>query len=135
MAIQAKFVIGSPYYKTLRTYLIINYSKASQSQLVHYLQRTGWLNLGQAGSFSGEMLTYLASGDCAPVFLRLPDPDTDLPQSFLVTLRQHPGVIVTSPYPAHLYRHLALRPFDFLTEPFSFERFAQSMERYVEQFG
>ncbi|WP_144035864.1 hypothetical protein [Spirosoma fluviale] len=119
----------------MRTYITINYSRASRSQLAHYLQRTGWLNLGQAGSFTGEMLACVKSGNYAPVFLRLPDPDTELPESFLAALRQHPGVIVTSPYPQHLYRHLPLQPFDFLTEPFSFERFTQSMERYVEQFG
>ncbi|OIN55452.1 hypothetical protein [Arsenicibacter rosenii] len=119
----------------MHTCLTINHTKASRSQLAHYLQRTGWLNLGQAGSFTGEMLAHLTSGNYAPVFLRLPDPDTELPESFLVVLRQHRGLIITSPYPQHLYGYLALQPFDFLTEPFSFERFAGSLERYVERFG
>lgn len=119
----------------MRTYLTLNYSRASRSQLAHYLQRTGWLQFGQTGAFTEEMLICLRSDDCALVFLRLANPDDHVPGPFLDALRIHPAVIITSPYPQHLFSHLNLHPFDFLTEPYSFERFADSMDRYVAQFG
>ena len=120
---------------TLRTYLTLNYSRASRSQLAHYLLRTGWLQFGQTGAFTEEMLLCVQSDDCALVFLRLAAPDDTVPGPFLDALRNHPAVIVTSPYPQHLFSHLNLHLFDFLTEPYSFERFADSMERYVALFG
>ena len=108
---------------------------ASRSQLVHYLRRAGWLNLSQSGAFTDEMLAIVQSSDCSLVFLRLAEPDEVVPEPFLDALRQHPALIVTSPYPAQLFAHLGLQPLDFLTEPYSFERFAASMEKYVGRFG
>lgn len=119
----------------MSAYLILNPTPASRRQLAHYLQRTGWLTFGQTGAFTEEMLTCLRSGDCAPIFLRLADPAEIVPDPFLAILRQHPAVIVTSPYPQHLFHHLHLQPFDFLTEPYSFERFAASLDKYVSVFG
>lgn len=119
----------------MRTYLTLNHSRASRSQLAHYLQRTGWLQFGQTGAFTEEMLFCVQSDDCALVFLRLAAPDDIVPGPFLDALRNHPAVIVTSPYPQHLFSHLNLHPFDFLTEPYSFERFAHSMDRYVALYG
>lgn len=117
------------------TYLCLNQSRASRTQLAHYLQRTGWLNVGQVGAFTEEMLTVVRSADCGLVFIRLTDPADVIPDSFLGTLQQHPAVIITSPYPQHLFSHLRLRPFDFLTEPYSFERFTATMQRYVDLYG
>jgi len=119
----------------LQTYLTLNYSRVSRSQLAHYLQRTGWLCFGQTGAFTEDALACIRSRECTLVFLRLSAPDEDVPEPFLAALRQHPAVIVTSPYPAHLFSYLNLHPFDFLTEPYSFDRFAVSMERYVAVFG
>ena len=116
------------------TYLCINQSRASRTQLAHYLQRTGWLSFGQVGAFTEEILTCLQSEDCALVFLRLADPDDPIPDPFLEALQQHPAVIVTSPYPQHLFSHLNLHPLDFLTEPYSFERFTASMQRYIDLY-
>ncbi len=118
----------------MQTYITLNFSKASRSQLGHYLQRTGWLSFGQTGAFTEEMLACVRSEDCALVFLRLADPSEEIPGPFLNALRQHPAVIITSPYPQQLFSHLDLQPLDFLTEPYSFERFALSMERYVERY-
>ncbi|AQG80153.1 hypothetical protein [Spirosoma montaniterrae] len=119
----------------MQAYLTLNYSRASRSQLAHYLQRIGWLGVGQAGAFTDDMLACLQSADCELVFLRLPDPDTSVPDDFLDALRRHPVVIATSPYPQHLFDYLDLNPFDFLTEPYSFDRFAQTMERYIAKKG
>lgn len=119
----------------MQTYLTLNYSRASRSQLAHYLQRTGWLNFGQTGAFTEEMLAGVQSEDCALVFLRLADPTEAIPGPFLDALRQHPALIITSPYPRHLFAHLGLQPFDFLTEPYSFERFAEAMEKYIQLYG
>ncbi len=116
-------------------YLTLNQSRASRSQLAHYLQRTGWLNFGQTGALTEEMTTYVQSETCALVFLRLADPHEVIAGSLLDALRQHPAVILTSPYPQHLFSHLNLQPFDFLAEPYSFERFAISMDKYVKCFG
>lgn len=77
----------------------------------------------------------MLSEDSALIFLRLADPSEVVPGLFLNALRNHPAVIVTSPYPQHLFDHLNLQPFDFLTEPYSFERFAISMDRYIERYG
>jgi len=121
-------------FNPLPTYLTLNQSRASQTQLAHYLQRTGWLSFGQAGAFTEEMLVYVQSGGCALVFLRLADPEDTVPRPFLEALRQHPALIITSPYPQHLFSHLNLHPFDFLTEPYSFERFTASMQRYVDLY-
>lgn len=119
----------------MQTYLTLNHSRASRSQLAHYLQRTGWLNFGQSGAFTEEMLACVRSKDCALIFLRLADPHEEIPGPFLDALRSHPAVIITSPYPQHLFARLNLQPLDFLTEPYSFERFTLSMERYVERYG
>lgn len=104
-------------------------------QLAHYLQRTGWLSFGQAGAFTEEMLAFVQSTDFALVFLRLADPTDVIPNPFLDALQRHPAVIVTSPYPQHLFSHAGLHPFDFLTEPYSFERFTATMQRYVDLHG
>ncbi len=119
----------------MSAYLILNSTTASRRQLAHYLQRTGWLNVGQTGAFTEEMLTRVQSDDCKLVFLRLADPEDEVPGSFLDALRRHPAVIITSPYPKHLFSHLNLNPFDFLAEPYSFERFAISMDKYVSVYG
>ena len=108
---------------------------ASRRQLAHYLQRTGWLNVGQTGAFTEDMLTAIRANHHALVFLRLADPDDAVPIPFLDALRKHPTVIMTSPYPQHLFSHLNLHLLDFLTEPYSFERFAASMDRYVAIYG
>ncbi|GAB4055048.1 hypothetical protein [Spirosoma litoris] len=107
---------------------------ASRRQLAHYLQRTGWLNVGQTGAFTEDMLTAIQTTKQALVFLRLAGPDNDVPGPFLDALRNHPTVVITSPYPQHLFSHLNLNPFDFLTEPYSFERFAVCLDRYVSFF-
>lgn len=117
------------------TYLTLNQSRASRSQLAHYLQRTGWLHFSQSGTFTEEMLACLQTEECALVFLRLGSPDELIPEPFLRVLQQHPAVVVTSPYPQQLFTHLDLRPLDFLTEPFSFDRFAASMDKVVARFG
>ncbi|MBC3788045.1 hypothetical protein [Spirosoma utsteinense] len=119
----------------MRTYLTLNFSRASQNQLAHYLQRTGWLQFGQTGAFTEEMFACIQTDDCGLVFLRLAGPDDEIPEPFLLALRHHPAVIITSPYPRHVFGHLNLDPLDFLTEPYSFERFAESMDRYVALFG
>lgn len=116
------------------SYFILNYSTASRRQLAHYLQRSGWLTLGQTGAFSEEMLVNLQSADDAPVFLRLASPDATIPAPFLNYLRDYPALIITSPYPQHLFGHLHLHPFDFLMEPYSFERFAQCIARYAATY-
>ncbi|WP_338870772.1 hypothetical protein WBJ53_23635 [Spirosoma sp. SC4-14] len=106
---------------------------ASKRQLAYYLQRIGWLIVGQSGAFTEEMLPVIRSNECALVFVRLPELDTSIPEPFLDALRQHPAVVVTSPYPHHLFSHLNLHPLDFLTEPYSFERFTRCMERYFSR--
>ena len=108
---------------------------ASRRQLAHYLQRTGWLHVGQTGAFTEDMLLHVHENECSPIFLRLADPDDFVPEPFLAALRKHPAVIVTSPYPQHLFNHLNLHPFDFLTEPYSFERFAVCMDHYAAIYG
>lgn len=119
----------------MRTYLTLNFSRASRIQLAQYLQRTGWLQFGQTGAFTEDMLACIQTDDCGLVFLRLAEPGDDVPGPFLDALRTHPAVIITSPYPQHLFDHLNLTPLDFMTEPYSFERFAESMDRYVARFG
>lgn len=81
------------------------------------------------------MIDHVRSETYALIFLRLADPDEVIPTSLLEALREHPALIVTSPYPQHLFDHLDVHPLDFLTEPYSFERFASSMDKYVQRFG
>ena len=117
------------------TYLILNPSTASRRQLAHYLQRTGWLTISQTGAFTEEILAHLESGSYGLVFLRLADPADEVPSQFLEVLRNHPALIITSPYPQHLFSHLRLAPFDFLTEPYSFERFAECIDKLTSLYG
>lgn len=123
------------FFNPLPSYFILNYPVASRHQLAQYLQRSGWLTLGQTGAFSEEMLVSLQSTDRALVFLRLASPGELIPVPFLNHLRDCPTLVITSPYPQHLFSHLLLHPFDFLTEPYSFKRFAQCMDRYVVTYG
>lgn len=119
----------------MQTCHLLNYSGVSRKQLTHCLQRTGWLNEGQSGTFSEEMLSQLEQVRDALVFLHLPDPGQSIPEAFRPVLAHHPAVIVTSPYPVQLFRQLPFVPFDFLTEPLSFENFANCLEKYVSIYG
>ncbi|HEY0110784.1 MAG TPA: hypothetical protein VGB67_14190 [Fibrella sp.] len=119
----------------MQTCHLLNYSGVSRKQLTHCLQRTGWLNEGQSGTFSEVMLVQLKRAADALIFLHLPDPDQPIPEAFRPVLAQHPAVIVTSPYPVRLFRQLPFAPFDFLTEPLSFENFALCLEKYVAIYG
>lgn len=111
----------------LQTCHLLNYSAASQKQLAAYLRRTGWLTESQAIAYS--------EGRDPLVFMHLTDPDEYIPEPFWEVLGQYPAIIITSPYPAHLFSHLPLPPFAFLTEPFSFEQFAVCLEQYVSIYG
>lgn len=111
----------------LQTCHLLNYSAASQKQLAAYLRRTGWLAENQAVAYS--------EGRDPLVFMHLTDPGEYIPEPFWEVLGQYPAVIITSPYPAHLFSHIPLPPFAFLTEPFSFEQFAVCLEQYVSIYG
>ena len=66
----------------LPTYLCLNQSGASRSQLTHYLHRTGWLTFSQSGTFTDDMLTCVQSSDCVLVFPGSPTPPTRFPDRF-----------------------------------------------------
>ncbi|WP_148289335.1 hypothetical protein [Fibrella aestuarina] len=120
----------------MQQYHLLNYPLVGRRLLTYYLQRTGWLCEGSVGTFSEAMLESVLGNRDAILFLHLPDPDdNDLPGSFRDALCQHPAVIVTSPYPAHLFNWLPFRPFAFMTEPFSYDQFAACLEKYVAVFG
>lgn len=111
-------------------YFTLNYSQVSRSQLAHYLHRAGWLNVGRDGTLSEEMLTIVETEPNSLVFLRLNDPDDDVPDHALAILRKHRPTIITSPYPQRLFEHLELRPLKFLPEPYSFGSFVRTLNMY-----
>ncbi|MBO0948815.1 hypothetical protein [Fibrella forsythiae] len=119
----------------LQTCHLLNYNSASRKQLTHCLRRASWLTEGQSRTFSDELPAQLEHADQDLIFVHLSDPEPLIPVNFRELLSRHASIIVTSPYPVQLFRKLPFVPFDFLTEPLTFDRFETSLEKYVAIHG
>ena len=113
--------------------LLLNYPWDGQNPLAQYIQRTGYLTIAQAGALTDDLLVSLQTESYDFVFLHLSTTDEALPIAFQEALSQHDRLIITSPFPKHLYTSYGLNPVAYLTEPYPFDRFLKCVEQLVQQ--
>lgn len=113
--------------------LLINYDSGSHALLSQYILRAGCQTLIPATSPEGcikEAEWWLA---CDFVFLHLTYPDEIVHDELAAQLINHPGVVITSPFPRHQFPNLFMQPFAFLTEPFSYKKFTDCIAAYQQE--
>lgn len=112
--------------------LLINYEDGSQSLLSQYTDRAGC----QVHFLTSGSLGYPTDTEwwqnCDLIFLHLTSPDERVRDDLAAYLMHHRGVIITSPFPKHQFPNLFIQPFAFLTEPFSFNKFAECVNLYQQ---
>jgi two-component system, LytTR family, response regulator LytT len=111
--------------------LIIEDQLPAQRILRTYLDEIPELEL--MGSFTSpvEALGHLKTYDIQLIFL-----DIHLPKisglNFIRSLKNPPGIIITSAYPEHALEGFELNVIDYLLKPFSFERFFRAVNKVIQ---
>ncbi|GAB3782214.1 hypothetical protein GCM10028818_37610 [Spirosoma horti] len=113
--------------------LLINYDGGSQALLSQYILRAGCQKLTLATSPEGYTTDVTWWLNCDFIFLHLTYPDEMVHDELASQLMNHPGVVITSPFPKHQFPNLFMQPFDFLTEPFTFKKFNDCLEAYQQE--
>lgn len=109
---------------------LINYDEGSQSLLSQYIRRSGCQEvtlIPRPGGYPTDAEWWQI---CDLVFLHLTYPSETVRHELAAQLMNHPGVVITSPFPKHQFPNLFMQPFAFLTEPFSFKKFADCIAAY-----
>ena len=113
--------------------LLINYDGGSESLLSQYILRAGCQKLTLATGPEGYTTDMSWWLNCDFVFLHLTYPDEIVRDELASQLMNHPGVVITSPFPKHQFPNLFMQPFAFLTEPFTFNKFTGCIETYIQE--
>lgn len=113
--------------------LLINYDGGSQPLLRQYIHRSGCQEITPTAGPMGYPTDLDWWQACDLVFLHLTDPDEMVRDDLAAQLMNHPGVVITSPFPKHQFPNLRIRPFAFLTEPFSLKKFTECVAAYRQE--
>ncbi|NDU97866.1 hypothetical protein [Spirosoma terrae] len=111
---------------------LINYDESSQALLQQYIRRAGCREFSWPASpmkYTDENSPLLHSD---LIFLHLTSPEEVVQTELVSLLRQHSGVVITSPFPRHQFLDLFIQPFAFLAEPFSFAQFNKCLTAYYQ---
>jgi|GEM_PF-2545576 len=115
--------------------LLVNYDGGSQALLQQYIRRAGC----QEAALPASPTLYPEENgllfDSNLIFLHLTSPEEFVQHDLATLLKQHPGVVITSPFPKHQFPDLFTQPFAFLTEPFSFVQFNKCLTAYYQTSG
>ncbi|QIP16326.1 hypothetical protein G8759_28655 [Spirosoma aureum] len=111
---------------------LVNYDGGSQALLQQYIRRAGCQELTLTTSLMAypEEISPVTESDL--IFLHLASPEELVQNDLAVRLKQHQGVVITSPFPRQQFPDLFTQPFAFLTEPFSFAQFNKCLTAYCQ---
>lgn len=110
--------------------LLINYDGSSQALLSQYIQRAGCQEVILTTGPDGYQTNWEWGLNCDLIFLHLTYPDEMVCDELAARLINHPGVVITSPFPKHQFPNLFTHPFAFLPEPFPYKKFADCLTAY-----
>lgn len=111
--------------------LLLNYDGSTYTLIRRYLRQAGCQELMPAtGSLTDRLPVATALTDADLVVLHLSSPEESVREDLASVLSRHPGVVITSPFPQHLFTDLFTQPFAFLTEPFTYKQFHNCLNNY-----
>lgn len=111
--------------------ILIHRQWSPDSLLERYIRHTDCLDLEWSGSYSDEAFQKLQSEPYHLIFASLPSPGYPGYEEILSEFRSKNGVILTSPYPKHLFVEYELNPLVYLTEPISINQFQSAIEKFM----
>ncbi len=110
--------------------LLINYDNGSHLLMSQYIGRANCQEIKMAANPAYVLNQYEWLPECDLIFVHLDSPDERVSDELASHLRQHRGVVITSPFPKCLFPDLFMQPFAFLTAPFSFKKFTDCLNAY-----